>query len=759
MLLKMFLKCLFATRKVGTRADIQALRAVAVLSVVIYHIFPTRMIGGFMGVDVFFVISGYLMTQTIWKGINSLEHNGNNPANDNKIKASLSFLFSFYANRIKRLAPAATILLLVIIGAIYFLGSLSLQSATTPQILTSTFFMQNRYLANQAVDYLGADAGTTAVQHFWSLSVAEQFYMVWPLLLLSTGLIGFALRKRNKRKEVSCRHVISDNIALIVVILFTAFSFAYCLYLTYTNPAKAYFVTFARIWELSLGGIIVFIPSMKQRVLRLLFPWLGLVLIAYPVFRWGGADFPGWHALIPTLGTALVIWGGTPFEHTKTFYPEQNRFSVANLSRLRLAQFFGDISYSLYLWHWPLIILVPVFLGVNLGQAGQSFRLIKISILLAAIVFAWASYKLVETPARHYKPKKAAIVKIWAMGILCLAIVFVPANIIKMRTADYTEHIVQKAFERAINPNDIGFGARATQHRKDKGVPDNPYGRVNLDWTKFGSEYVHGTMDSVDIGADLSSSITYNCKENSTTPTNIIGEFGDKNATKTILVLGDSFSKQWYPAIDIAARNLGYKVIAANSIYSNGSLFEMGNEFGETWTYGTGLKISIKRSNDRFYWIRDNLWAKADVVIIGIFPGCFSQTNANPQSLMDAPSKFASTLRDIQKSTGRKAILIQSPPKIVGWSDKRDYMNNFDKVSKNPKALMNLVNDKLIIAGAQDAFIYLKVESLFLDDGGNAHTQIGGVPVYFDAEHINTLYSASAGEYFTKQLSDLIAAK
>jgi peptidoglycan/LPS O-acetylase OafA/YrhL len=172
------------------RPDIQALRAVAVLAVVIFHISPNRLIGGFMGVDVFFVISGYLMTLTIWNGVQ-----GVSAAENGRAKSSFGFLFSFYAKRIRRLAPAATVLLLSVLFVVYLIGNFSLQKETAPQIFSSSIFIQNWFLADQAVDYFGADAGATAVQHFWSLSVEEQFYMIWPLLLL---IIGLAFSFRNK---------------------------------------------------------------------------------------------------------------------------------------------------------------------------------------------------------------------------------------------------------------------------------------------------------------------------------------------------------------------------------------------------------------------------------------------------------------------------------------------------------------------------------------------------------------------------------
>jgi peptidoglycan/LPS O-acetylase OafA/YrhL len=293
------------------RADIQALRAIAVLAVVAYHLAPSRLVGGFIGVDVFFVISGYLMTLTIWRGVRKANRSG-----EHRFRNSVGYLFSFYARRIKRLAPAATVCLLAILVMVRLIGNFGLQIATAPQVFASAIFMQNWFLASQAADYLGAGAGATAVQHFWSLSVEEQFYMLWPLLLLLAGLFVFVMPRGEKAvcegQERQVEGLMRERgaiVPLVVVLLFTAASFAYGLYLTYNDSAAAYFVTPARIWELSLGGVIVFLPVLKRRGLRLVLPWLGIVMIAYALLNRTSVPFPGWYALIPTLGTLLVIYG------------------------------------------------------------------------------------------------------------------------------------------------------------------------------------------------------------------------------------------------------------------------------------------------------------------------------------------------------------------------------------------------------------------------------------------------------------------
>jgi hypothetical protein len=403
--------------------------------------------------------------------------------------------------------------------------------------------------------------------------------------------------------------------------------------------------------------------------------------------------------------------------------------------------------------------LSPKLFNFEINNDNSTLSLIHAYIFLISLALAWLSYKFIEIPFKRFEPQKYGTAKIYVMAVIGLMLVVGPNVLIESKAKDYSENIVRKAFERAMDSNDIDFGARAIQNRENDSVSNNPFGKVDRTWAQFGSTHVHGTVDSIERSVDLSASITYNCASNSKQPFNTIGEFGDVSSQKILLVLGDSYSKHWYPAIDIAARKIGYKVIAANSILSSGSLFELGNEFGDKWIYRTGAHISVARSNDRFRWIRDNLWPKADAIIIGISPGCFSQTDKNPQELSDAPLRLANTFQEIQKKTGIKPILIQSPPSISDWGKSGNHINKTNKKVNDVKKRMNLAYDSLAKVGALNTFHYMRVENIFLDKMGYAHTHIGGLPVYFDGAHINTLYSASAGEYFAAQLSNFLSGE
>ncbi|OYW44652.1 hypothetical protein B7Z28_00005, partial [Candidatus Saccharibacteria bacterium 32-45-3] len=243
------------------RADIQALRALAVVSVVLYHLWPDRITGGFMGVDIFLVISGYLMTATLLKGSDGVLKS------KQKLRSALSYLATFYARRIKRLIPAAAVTLLAVLGMVQISGQYDVIQKTSEQVVASTFFVQNWLLAKDSVNYLSPSEAPTAVQHFWSLSLEEQFYLVWPILLLILTLTTVHLSLLYKKTKISG--------AILPTSLLAVAFFIYGYLLTKSSPDAAYFITPARVWELLIGAVLALLPTVKNYDLKLLLPWIG----------------------------------------------------------------------------------------------------------------------------------------------------------------------------------------------------------------------------------------------------------------------------------------------------------------------------------------------------------------------------------------------------------------------------------------------------------------------------------------------------
>ncbi|TDR89101.1 acyltransferase family protein [Enterovirga rhinocerotis] len=344
------------------RPDIDGLRALAVLAVVVFHFFGKPLRGGFVGVDVFFVISGYLITRIILGDL-----------------AAGSFTYrDFYGRRIRRILPALLVILAATAAAGWVLLRADEFAALGRHIAASALFVSNFLLWTEA-GYFDAAAHTKPLLHLWSLAVEEQFYIVWPVILAAAWRWG-------------------GNHRLAIVAAIAAASFVACLVVTPLAPTTAFYWPMTRLWELALGGLLAHSVAIREgrpiewRGRPPLSPdllaaiGLGLIVIALVQFR-PSSPFPGWRALLPAAGTACLIAAGP-----QTLI---NRFVLSN----RLAVGIGLISYPLYLWHWPLISFAHVLAGYD--ESGTIAAGIRWSLLAASIALAWATYRFVERPIRR----------------------------------------------------------------------------------------------------------------------------------------------------------------------------------------------------------------------------------------------------------------------------------------------------------------------------------------------------------------------
>ncbi|SDX49808.1 Peptidoglycan/LPS O-acetylase OafA/YrhL, contains acyltransferase and SGNH-hydrolase domains [Modestobacter sp. DSM 44400] len=350
--------------------EVQALRALAVLLVVVYHFWPDVLPGGYVGVDVFFVISGFLITSHLHREL---------------LTRGTVSLRAFYARRARRLLPASMLVLVVATLATWLFLPVTRWAGTAKEVLASSFYVQNWLLATRAVDYSALDDAASPVQHFWSLSVEEQFYLAWPPLILL--LVALARRSGGDRPY---------RLVLPGILVVTGLSLAYSVYATAHTPSAAYFVTPGRIWELGVGAVLALwmrtkavSPRTGRGALPLIPPiglrWGGLAAVLASAVRYSSAaPFPGWLALVPVLGTAAVIAAGET----------RGRDPLGPLFGLWPTQFLGAVSYSLYLWHWPVLIISPFVLGH--APAWPE----KIALIGLSIGVAWATKVLVEDSAQ-----------------------------------------------------------------------------------------------------------------------------------------------------------------------------------------------------------------------------------------------------------------------------------------------------------------------------------------------------------------------
>jgi peptidoglycan/LPS O-acetylase OafA/YrhL len=352
----------------GFRSDIEGLRAVAVLAVVLFHAGVSGVGGGFVGVDVFFVISGFLITGLLWREAST---------------SGTVRLGGFYGARARRLLPAsATVGVVTVIASALLLP---LQARTIiGDGIASALYVSNFWFAAQGTDYFVNFMSPSPFLHYWSLGVEEQFYLLWPGLI-----IGTAWLVRRVRKRTGVHATLPLGPFLVVLALVGAMSFAVSLVSTHTAPMMAFFSLSTRAWELAAGGLVALTATQWRRLPTLpatIAGWAGLALILLACTRLDATTtpYPGIAALLPVIGAALVIGAGCAT-------PSRGCGRALALSPMRAI---GRVSYSWYLWHWPVLVLAPAFLGHPLGLAAR----------LAGVVvsggLAVLTLRLIENPLR-----------------------------------------------------------------------------------------------------------------------------------------------------------------------------------------------------------------------------------------------------------------------------------------------------------------------------------------------------------------------
>lgn len=370
----------------GLRHDIQALRAFAVMAVVLYHLWPQAITGGYVGVDIFFVISGFLITGQLLR--------------ESRKSGSIR-LGNFWARRARRLLPASLIVIISSLLATVLFVPQYFWKQFFSEFIASALYFQNWRLSWDAVDYLARDNIASPVEHFWSLSVEEQFYFVWPLLILA----GWRLMRG---KSLRRRQVFTT----LIIGLVTVSSLVFCIVETQLDLSNAYFATTTRAWEFGAGSLLACLPARdtESRTKAKQFTvWVGLALIAGSIFAFTDElQFPGYLAILPVAGTVAVIWAGVGREDSL----------AAKLMGAEPLQFLGRNSYSAYLWHWPLIVILPFVVG---GSLSWQWRIV---ILVVSFALAVMTRVLVEDPIRnssrlhHGRPARTYVWSVAALAVV-----------------------------------------------------------------------------------------------------------------------------------------------------------------------------------------------------------------------------------------------------------------------------------------------------------------------------------------------------
>lgn len=491
------------------RPEIQALRAVAVLAVVLYHLWPQRFPGGFIGVDVFFVVSGFLITGNM---VREVERTG---------RLSLR---EFWSNRVRRILPAGLAAIVVTALASLWLLPLSRLTQVTTHALASTFYAQNWVLAHESVDYLAQTSPETPFEHFWSLAVEEQFYIVWPLVLVAVVAVA---------GRTSLRRALLAAFGTLVVA-----SFIWSVILVAQLDASAYFATTTRLWQLGAGALLALVPPGRQLPDRvrigcalgsLLVIALGVALIrpSYP--------FPGLLALVPVAGAALMVVAGP--------IPDRPAGALRRALGWRPVQWFGDTSYSLYLWHFPPIVLYVAITGAMPGLL-PGLALAGLAIGLAAL-----SYVFVEQPARRSVWLKGGRWRALGFGGLALMVTAALACVPLIPVAVHRQQVaeaqasplpVERRGASAFDLTVLPAGADPSFIDPEQPVLPDPVGELALP-TMPGHDY----YDCQASGDEVS-------------PACSVGPAG---AAIELAVVGDSNSAQYLPALLQIATQENWRVV------------------------------------------------------------------------------------------------------------------------------------------------------------------------------------------------------
>ncbi len=521
----------------GFRPDIEGLRGIAVLLVVLFHA-GLPIPGGFIGVDVFFVISGFLIT-----GLLVREH-------ERTGRVSLS---NFYARRIRRLLPAAAVVVLVTLaGAFAFIGLLDRPSVMTDGAAAALSVSNIRFALAEG-SYFTAIGQPSPFLHFWSLSVEEQFYLVWPALLLFVA--------RGRRRWVG---------AVLVAVL--AGSFAANLYLTETSISWAFYSLPTRAWQLALGGLLAVAGTSPDRLPRMVAALAGLAgwaalagLVAAAMLIGERTPYPGMVALAPAVAAAVLIASGTV------------RWGAGLILSSTPIRFLGRISYSLYLWHWPILVLVPLAVGTSLSVEARS------ALALAAVAVAWASWRFVEEPFHHGRisailvPRRAI-----ATGLASIVVVVLVSTGLEIRTTRAIDEIAlataaptpAATSSPAPTPSATPLassGASIVPATSEPGLTPEPTPTLAplLTWQDIPDvsppdpiPLTAGVRPALaDARTDTEALYRDRCASQLDDPHPKDCVYGDKAGTLTVALIGDSHAGAWFPAVEAFALERGWRLV------------------------------------------------------------------------------------------------------------------------------------------------------------------------------------------------------
>jgi peptidoglycan/LPS O-acetylase OafA/YrhL len=583
--------------KGGFRPDVEGLRAVAVGAVLLYHAGVPFAPGGYVGVDVFFVISGFLITGLL---VRELESTGT---------VSLA---RFYSRRAKRLLPLTVVVLGVVVLLSWLLFDPVRMDEVSLGVVASGLYVMNWLLAARATDYFAAGLEASPVQHFWTLAVEEQFYLLWPAVLLVAAWWS-------RRKGLGLRPVLMVAFAAIAVS-----SLSYSVYSTESQAGAAYFSTFTRGWELALGGMLALVPVSRlgnvPRGLAGLVAWVGLGAVAFSTVRFNDDTlFPGYAALVPTLGTAAVIAAG--FATTSGMTPA----GAARLLTLGPVRHVGRLSYSWYLWHWPPLVFAATLWGSLSPLQGTA-------VLAISYFPALLTNRLVEKPFLHSEMFTSFPRRALALGGACTSL-----------------SVALGLLLFAVTPT----------------VPEAPESQVagaanlrNGHALQTSAKAVHPTPREAETKENRPRMYADGCHLDLTEVESPRCVYGDPSSDTTVVLFGDSHAMQWFPALNRIAEQRHWRLVG---------ITKSACPPADVTIYNAGLRREYRECDEWRERTLDRITQKEqpDLVVTSSLPtykpregGRRLRGEASKEAMVDG---YVSTLEEF-RATGAPVALIEDVP-------------------------------------------------------------------------------------------------
>jgi peptidoglycan/LPS O-acetylase OafA/YrhL len=589
------------------RTDLQGLRAVAVALVMLDHAGVRQMAGGFVGVDVFFVLSGFLITGLL---LGAARDTG-------RIS-----LIEFYGRRAKRILPAAVLTLISTTIVAYELLNYVRARSIAWDSVWAAVFAANFHFAHVGANYFAQGQPPSPIQHYWSLAVEEQFYLVWPAVL-SLVLLGPAFFRRRR----GGRPTPAGQRALLIICAAGVASFLWSVHSTKLSPVSAYYSPFTRAWELALGAALaVGVTAGIQLPFRAVAGWIGAAMIALAALTFSGATpYPGYEALLPTIGAALIIAAG---------FGEQPRRGVGRLLARQPMQYIGDRSYALYLWHWPVLVLAALY------ERRQLATKVNLLLLLVSVFLSIVSYRAVENPIRRaaWSPRlSTALAPVAVVTVVAVALITVSSLDSRIAHVDQASAAVPKS-----TPANV---------RLETSVPRAttlPTVVAAVKSALAGAAVPSELTPPVDQLAVDAYEVPSGCDPSQGDPkTQPICHLGNPKSTNTIVVFGDSHAEMWMPAVLAMAQADAWNVVP---------LIRKGCEV-PTWIghgYPSQTASTVADCHAWYSWARQQAKRlRPDVVLVS---GCCSGASGSIATTMK--STYSATAAGLRRFA-RNVIVIE----------------------------------------------------------------------------------------------------